>query len=89
MDADARIRKMKGSSVHLTHEAEHAADQSTSAVVAATAAGADQDDAGSSPLAQRLLHPNRRKTNRPPPQHESTALNSRAQIGPPLPLLNV
>ena len=45
MEAVARLRKMKCSSAHLTHEAEHTADQGTGAVVAAAPAGANQRDA--------------------------------------------
>src|SRR6266540_1329535 len=43
-DPDARITKMKDGRTHLAHEAEHAVDMETGAVVAVTVQGADQGD---------------------------------------------
>ena len=43
-DGDARIAKMKDGRTHLAHEAEHAVDLDTGAVVAVTLQGADQGD---------------------------------------------
>jgi transposase len=43
-DADARIAKMKDGRTHLAHQAEHAVDLDTGAVVAVTLQGADKGD---------------------------------------------
>ncbi|MBI4459936.1 MAG: hypothetical protein HY648_07745 [Acidobacteria bacterium] len=43
-DPDARVAKMKDGRTHLAHEAEHAVDLETAAVVAVTVQGADQGD---------------------------------------------
>jgi len=43
-DPDARIAKMKDSSTHLAHKAEHAVDLSSGALLAVTLQGADQGD---------------------------------------------
>ncbi|MFN8057852.1 MAG: transposase [Vicinamibacterales bacterium] len=43
-DPDARITKMKDGRTHLAHQAEHAVDMETGAVVGVTVQGADQGD---------------------------------------------
>jgi transposase len=43
-DPDARITKMKNGRTHLAHNAEHAVDMETGAVVAVTVQGADHGD---------------------------------------------
>ncbi|MBI4460670.1 MAG: DDE transposase, partial [Acidobacteria bacterium] len=43
-DPEARITKMKDGRTHLAHQAEHAVDLETGAVVAVTVQGADQGD---------------------------------------------
>jgi transposase len=43
-DANARISRMKDGSTHMAHQAEHAVDMETGAVVAVTLQGADQGD---------------------------------------------
>jgi transposase len=43
-DPDARIKKMKDGRTHLVHEAEHAVDLETGAIMAVTVQAADEGD---------------------------------------------
>jgi transposase len=47
-DADAKITKMKDGRTHLAHQAEHAVDLETGAIVAVTVQGADEGDPATS-----------------------------------------